>query len=140
MLYVMNRIYKRTESLSLFPDKVFYKIGEVSKILEVEPYTIRYWESEFLFIQPKRTKTGQRIYTKEDIDLLKEIKRLLYEEKYTISGVKKKFTKNNLKSESTKNGETLTSPFVTSEEYNEKELVKVLSHIKKKLKEILASL
>ncbi len=53
---------------------------------------LRYWETEFPFLNPRKSKSGQRIYTKSDIDLIEEIKRLLYEEKYTIDGVRRKFS------------------------------------------------
>jgi len=76
--------------LRLFPEKLFYKIGEASRLVGVESYVLRYWESEFPFLSPRKSKSGQRIYTKKDIDLLLLIKRLLYEERYTIDGVRKK--------------------------------------------------
>jgi DNA-binding transcriptional MerR regulator len=74
-----------------FPDKLFYKIGEVSKIAEVEPYVLRYWETEFSFLKPRKNKSGQRVYVKKDLEMVLLIKRLLYEERYTIEGVRKKF-------------------------------------------------
>lgn len=73
------------------PEKLFYKIGEVSRIVGVEPYILRYWESEFSFLKPRRNKSGQRVYVRNDLDLINRIKKMLYEERYTISGVKKKF-------------------------------------------------
>lgn len=73
------------------PEKLFYKIGEVSRIVGVEPYILRYWESEFSFLKPRKNKSGQRVYVRSDLDLILQIKRMLYEEKYTISGVKKRF-------------------------------------------------
>lgn len=90
----MAKRLKKSESLNLFPDRLFYKIGEASRILKVESYVLRYWESEFAFLRPKRSLSGQRIYTKQDIDLLLTIKRLLYDEKYTIDGVRKKLQRN----------------------------------------------
>ncbi len=74
-----------------FPDKLFYKIGEVSKIAEVEPYVLRYWETEFSFLKPRKNKSGQRVYVRKDLELVLQIRRLLYEERYTIEGVRKKF-------------------------------------------------
>lgn len=74
-----------------FPDKLFYKIGEVSKIADVEPYVLRYWESEFSFLKPRKNKSGQRVYVKRDLELVLQIKKLLYEERYTIEGVRKRF-------------------------------------------------
>ncbi|MGO9379347.1 MAG: MerR family transcriptional regulator [Dissulfurispiraceae bacterium] len=76
--------------LRLFPEKLFYRIGEASRLIGVETYVLRYWESEFPFLSPRKSKSGQRIYTKKDVDLLLLIKRLLYEERYTIDGVRKR--------------------------------------------------
>jgi DNA-binding transcriptional MerR regulator len=76
--------------LRLFPERLFYKIGEASRLVDVESYVLRYWESEFPFLSPRKSKSGQRIYSKKDIDLLLQIKRLLYEERYTIDGVRKR--------------------------------------------------
>ncbi len=73
------------------PDKLFYKIGEVSDIAEIEPYVLRYWESEFPFLKPRKNKAGQRVYTRKDLEIILQIKKLLYKEKYTIAGVRKKF-------------------------------------------------
>lgn len=72
-------------------DKMFYKIGEISDVAEIEPHVLRYWESEFSFLKPRKNKTGQRVYTRKDLDIVLQIKGLLYKEKYTIAGVKKKF-------------------------------------------------
>lgn len=73
-----------------FPDKLFYKIGEASEIAGLESYVLRYWETEFPFLKPRKSRSGQRIYTVEDIKMVLTIKRMLYEEKYTIDGVRKK--------------------------------------------------
>jgi DNA-binding transcriptional MerR regulator len=86
----MHDSFKSPEPLRLFPEKLFYKIGEVSRIVGVESYVLRYWETEFPFLAPRKSKSGQRIYTKKDIDLILQIKRLLYDEKYTIDGVRRK--------------------------------------------------
>jgi len=74
-----------------FPDKLFYKIGEVSKIADVEPYVLRYWETEFPFLKPRKNKSGQRVYIKRDLEMVLQVRRLLYEERYTIEGVRKRF-------------------------------------------------
>ncbi|HIJ59334.1 MAG TPA: MerR family transcriptional regulator [Nitrospirae bacterium] len=71
-------------------EKLFYKIGEVSKIVGLEAYIIRYWESLFPNLKPKKTKSGQRVYTKKEIDLLLYIKKLQQDEGYAIEGIKKK--------------------------------------------------
>lgn len=72
------------------PNKLYIKIGEVSKITRIQPYVLRYWESEFKTIKPSRTKSKQRIYRKNDVEIILEIKRMLYEEKLTIAGARKK--------------------------------------------------
>jgi DNA-binding transcriptional MerR regulator len=72
------------------PEKQYFKIGEVSEILDVEPYVLRYWESEFKLLKPTRTRARQRLYHKRDLELLLEIKHLLYDEKFTIAGAKKR--------------------------------------------------
>src|SRR4030066_1963039 len=81
----------------VIPEKLFYKIGEISDIAQVEPYVLRYWESEFPFIKPRKNKAGQRVYTRKNLELILQIKNLLYQEKYTIAGVKKKFSENSRK-------------------------------------------
>jgi len=75
--------------MGLFPEKLFFRIGEVSRIVRVEASVLRYWESEFGFLSPRKGKSGQRTYTAEDIGILLQIKKLLYEERYTIDGAKK---------------------------------------------------
>lgn len=72
------------------PDKLYFKIGEVARITRVKPHVLRYWESEFRIISPKKSLTKQRVYTRRDVELINEIKRLLYKEKYTLEGAKKK--------------------------------------------------
>ncbi len=72
------------------PDKQYFKIGEVSEILELEPYVLRYWESEFKILKPTRTRAQQRLYHRKDLDLLMEIKNLLYIDKLTIAGAKQR--------------------------------------------------
>ncbi|MEW6664269.1 MAG: MerR family transcriptional regulator [Thermodesulfobacteriota bacterium] len=71
-------------------DKRFFRIGEVSRILGVEPYVLRYWESEFPQIRPLRADSNQRTYQRKDLEILLEVKRLLYEEKLTIEGAKQR--------------------------------------------------
>jgi DNA-binding transcriptional MerR regulator len=68
--------------------KPFFKIGEVAKLVGVKPHVIRYWETEFPSLTPKKNPSGQRIYVKGDIEAIVEIKNLLYNERYTISGAR----------------------------------------------------
>jgi DNA-binding transcriptional MerR regulator len=75
------------------PDKTYFRIGEVSKILGVEPYVVRYWESEFKSVKPIRTTSDHRLYRRQDVQELLTIKGLLYEDKFTIDGAKKQLYK-----------------------------------------------
>ena len=70
------------------PDKLYFKIGEVSELLGLEPYVLRYWESEFPVLSPKKSGTGHRLYRRKDVELLLRIKHLLYERRFTIEGAR----------------------------------------------------
>jgi DNA-binding transcriptional MerR regulator len=72
------------------PNKLYFRIGEVAKILGVKPYVLRYWETEFSVLKPGKTPSRHRLYRKRDVETLLEIKRLLYEEGFTIAGAKKR--------------------------------------------------
>jgi DNA-binding transcriptional MerR regulator len=76
------------------PKKLYYKIREVCEVVGVEAHVLRFWESEFPALSPPKTKTGQRIYRPKDIELLLEIRRLLYEEGFTIAGARKRLNTN----------------------------------------------
>lgn len=78
------------QAFVLSREKIFYKIGEVSKIVGLEAHIIRYWETIFPHLKPKKSKSGQRVYTKKEIDLLIYIKKLQKEEGYTMEGIRKK--------------------------------------------------
>lgn len=71
------------------PEKNYFSIGEVSKVTQVKPYILRYWEAEFKLLRPARRVSGQRKYTRQDIELILRIKDLLHNQKYTISGAKR---------------------------------------------------
>jgi DNA-binding transcriptional MerR regulator len=101
-------------------DRLFFKIGEISSIAEIESHVLRYWESEFSFLKPRKNKTGQRVYTRKDLEIVLQIKNLLYKEKYTIAGVKKKYGSSSIK----KNAVSM----------------KTIHDVKKKLKNILDTL
>ncbi len=74
--------------LENIPDRLYYKIGEVSQIVGVKPHVLRYWETEFPMIKPYKKDSKQRLYRKRDLRLLLIIKKLLYEDMYTIAGAK----------------------------------------------------
>ncbi len=71
-------------------EKLFYSIGEVAQLANVKPYVLRYWETEFEPLRPKKTPTGQRAYRKRDVEVALTIKRLMHDEQYTIAGARKK--------------------------------------------------
>ncbi len=76
----------------MLPDKLYFKIGEVAKIADVPTHVLRYWESEFAEIKPKRTHSRQRLYRRQDVELILKIKSLLYKRGFTIVGAKKILT------------------------------------------------
>jgi DNA-binding transcriptional MerR regulator len=109
------------------PEKQTFKIGEVCEMLQLEPYVLRYWESEFEDLSPQKNAMGQRIYRPRDIEIIYLIKKLLYEEGYTILGARKQ-----LKREIAKlNG---------SEGMDREEVVQNLRKIRWQLQEILTLL
>jgi DNA-binding transcriptional MerR regulator len=103
-------------------DDRLYKIGEVCKIADVQPYVLRYWETEFPALAPNKSGGGQRLYTRHEIDTILRIKQLLYSEGFTIAGAKKK-----LESE----GSTPAAP---------RDLERALLDVKKELRAILQML
>jgi DNA-binding transcriptional MerR regulator len=72
------------------PDKLYFKIGEVARLAGVEPYVLRFWESEFPALKPGKSPTGQRMYRRREVELALRIKTLLHEQGFTIAGAKKK--------------------------------------------------
>jgi DNA-binding transcriptional MerR regulator len=70
--------------------KLYYKIGEACRALDIQPYVLRYWETEFPVLAPTKSKSGQRVYAEKELDIIRRIKVLLYDEGYTIAGAKKK--------------------------------------------------
>ncbi len=73
------------------PQKLYYRIGEVADIAGVKPHVLRYWESEFGFLSPAKNEGNQRLYTQKDLEKVLAIKKLLYQDRFTIAGAKKRF-------------------------------------------------
>jgi len=71
-------------------DKLYYRIGEVAQLVGVEPHVLRYWETEFRSVRPQKSASGQRVYSRRDVDTLMRVKGLLYGQGFTIAGAKKK--------------------------------------------------
>lgn len=106
------------------PDKFYFKIGEVSSLLGVKPYVVRFWESEFR-LSPSKNSSRHRIYKRQEVETLLEIKRLLYDERFTIEGAQIKL-KERMKDKSQQLGLTL----------EEKQFKTVLRKVKKELAKI----
>jgi len=79
---------KRAVEIPVIPDRLYFKIGDVARLLKVEPYVLRFWESQFPQLKPNKSGTGQRLYRKRDVEIAVEIKRLVYGEGYTLSGAR----------------------------------------------------
>jgi DNA-binding transcriptional MerR regulator len=78
------------ESTSRIPEKLFFRIGEVCDLIKVQPHVLRYWETEFPMLAPQKNRAGQRVYRRKDVEMVLRIRDLLYEEKFTIAGAKKR--------------------------------------------------
>jgi DNA-binding transcriptional MerR regulator len=78
------------QPVKAIPDKLYFKIGEVCDITGIQPHVLRYWETEFPQLAPEKNRSGQRVYKRRDIEMVLRIKKLLYEEKFTIAGAKKR--------------------------------------------------
>jgi len=78
------------QTAKAIPDKLFFKIGEVCELVEVQAHVLRYWESEFPMLQPQKNRAGQRTYRRKDVEMALRIKELLYDEGFTIAGAKRK--------------------------------------------------
>jgi len=74
----------------VIPEKIYFKIGEVCELLDVQAHVLRYWETEFPMLSPQKNKSGQRSYRRRDVEISLRIKQLLYNEMFTIAGAKKK--------------------------------------------------
>ncbi|MEK6706576.1 MAG: MerR family transcriptional regulator [Bdellovibrionota bacterium] len=97
------------------PDRLYFRIGDVSRIAGVKPYVLRYWESEFAMISPQKSGSGQRVYRRSDVETVLMIKHLLYEERYSIEGARKRLKElrkeGELKSFKQETIETVTEEF-----------------------------
>jgi len=124
---MQRAVAKSPKEGASYPDKLFYKIGEVSRIAGVEPYVLRYWESEFSFLRPRKSKSGQRIYVRKDLELVLRIKQMLYQDRFTIEGVRKRLGEPGTPRAQQPSGKELSSE-------------KAIEHVKSRLREILARL
>src|SRR5262249_59057590 len=112
----------------LIPEKLYFRIGEVARLCRLPAYVLRFWETEFPQLKPVKSSTGQRMYRKRDVESVVRIKRLLYEEGYTIAGARQQ-----LRDEAKTDKTQVTLPFPTNAPHN-------LQHIRQGLQEILTIL
>jgi DNA-binding transcriptional MerR regulator len=126
MLMVLAENQERENAMARMPEipnKLYFRIGEVSDLVGVRPYVLRYWESEFPDIKPSKSKSGQRLYKRRDVEQLVRIRQLLYEERFTIDGARKRL-KELSRSEFAKPVETQTAKPKQLEVFEEPQTVK----------------
>ena len=114
------------------PDKSYFRIGEVSRILNVKPHVLRFWETEFRVVRPQKTRSQQRVYRRRDVEVLREIRRLLYEERYTIEGARKR-----LREQAESRGEELEAAEQTETPAAPRPSREFLQNLKNELEDIL---
>jgi len=131
------------QPVKAIPDKLYFKIGEVCEITGVQPHVLRYWETEFPQLAPEKNRAGQRVYKRRDIELILRIKKLLYEDKFTIAGARKRLAAESrfklLSSEAPSEAVESASESTTSPPLSPK-AHQVFSEIKRGLEELLALL
>ena len=114
-------------------EEKLYKIGEVCKLADLQPYVLRYWETEFPALSPGKSGGGQRLYTRREVDIILRIKELLYREGFTIAGAKKKLEQE--MTEPVAPGATAAEPAPVAQS-----AAPDLSHVKRELRAILEML
>jgi len=142
------------ESESRIPEKLFFRIGEVCDLIKVQPHVLRYWETEFPMLAPQKNRAGQRVYRRKDVEMVFRIRDLLYEEKFTIAGAKKRLldeirggsgrSKPADETTETENDEAEPDPDVTSasatDTPNSAQVQRVLRKLKHDLEDLLTRL
>jgi DNA-binding transcriptional MerR regulator len=125
---------RRTAPLQI-PDKLYFRIGEVARLCEVPAYVLRFWESEFQQLKPNKSGTGQRLYRKRDVELALRVKRLLYDEGYTIPGARQVFQTEAREARKRSSGPELPLPIPTSSSADA-----ALHRVRKELRELVGLL
>lgn len=141
----MNRRHRNRKVTSQgdIPNKLFFRIGEVCKIVGVEPYVLRFWESEFPTLSPAKGSNGRRTFRKRDIEIALTIKRLLYEEEFTIAGARNFLSKkhmNPLPITSPDSYKKLPEETLTKGDSTNTEVVETVRSVKSELRTILTIL
>lgn len=121
------------------PDKLYFRIGEVSRLAGIKPYVLRFWETEFSSLGPKKSGKGHRLYRRKDVELVLEIKRLLYDKRYTIEGARKHLDSRSREG-APKSAEASATTLVRPQPVLFGDATPALEAIRKELTEILALL
>jgi DNA-binding transcriptional MerR regulator len=125
----------------LIPDKDEFKIGEVCEIAGVKPFVLRYWETEFSELSPAKGSGGQRTYTRPDVQLILQIKHLLYEERFTVAGAKKRLAEERSGGAAVKTAPASPAPQLDSQPVDQVEsLRRGVREVRRELEEILTLL
>ena len=127
---------ERRAPTSPIPDKVYFKIGEVAEIVGVKPYVLRYWETEFPDIAPAKSKSKQRLYKRKEVEMILRIRDLLYKEKFTIEGARKRLKELNRRGGKVKEIETQAAQITLALPRNPESPDEGLLEIKKCLQEL----
>ena len=127
---MMEEAIPKSAEVPDIPDKLYFRIGEVARLAGIKPYVLRFWESEFSGLGPKKSGTGHRLYRRKDVELVLEIKRLLYDKRYTIEGARKVLTSHPVREASkTAKSKSQAELFSTPGSAFENDLRKELSEI-----------
>src|SRR5450755_2433808 len=116
------------------PDKLYFRIGEVARLAGIKPYVLRFWETEFHSLGPRKSGTGHRLYRRKDVEQVLEIKRLLYEKRFTIEGARK-FLETRTKSEPARAAKLAKAKKVQGDLFTDP--TPVLDAVRKELREIV---
>jgi DNA-binding transcriptional MerR regulator len=129
------------QPLTAIPDKLYFKIGEVCEITGVQPHVLRYWETEFPQLAPEKNRSGQRVYKRRDIEIVLKIKKLLYEEKFTIAGAKRRLAaETRFKVVSAETSPDTLETFPSGDTESRPRSLEALGQIRRGLEEVLAML
>lgn len=119
------------------PDRLFFRIGDVAELTGVEPYVLRFWEGEFSALTPKKGSNGQRQYRRKDVETVLEIKRLLYDEGFTIPGARKALRERSRKKRRAPKPQKQAALFGDDAEVKSEAKSETVSEIKRELQDIL---
>jgi len=125
-----------TEDRGALPPKLYFRIGEVSGLVGVEPHVLRYWEREFRSIRPTKSATGQRVYSRRDVENLMRVRELLYQQGFTIAGAKKRLRDRGLEPVEASETKAPLTPAMPAEARVREELEAIRSEVEAFLREL----